>query len=132
MKPKYRAYAHGELRTVTQLEWNGEGVKYVYVYPAITRKYSTREVRKINRLPINEVELLAWTGRNDFNGTPVYQGDIVKDWEGIDSYEVVWNQTWACFEFKRLTFSNDTEQDAFEDIWKLEVIGTKYDQVEAT
>ena len=105
-QPRYRAFVKetGTMHDVTQLEWNGDGLKYVYVFPGVNRKYSSRETRKIYRFHVNEVELMEGTGLEDKNGVGMFEGDIIQvNWNDkrypLSTFTVKWLAKDACWYF---------------------------------
>ena len=133
MKPKYRAFTHGQMRQVTQLEWNGDGLKYVWVMPSVKRHYKTREYRTINRLSASEVELMQYTGLKDKNGVEIYEGDVLgmlHKKHGLQNTKVVvWDEVHACFDWEDA--NGDSWPDGFTGFYdEYEVIGNVYENPE--
>jgi hypothetical protein len=77
-----------------------------------------------------KVHLMQFTGLKDKSGKDIYEGDIVRDWENIDRYKVVWNDHWACFELERITHANDTTEEIDRASFDLEIIGNIYETPE--
>lgn len=78
---------------------------------------------------IVDADVMQYTGLKDKNGKEIYEGDVIKDWEEIDLYKVIWNKVWACFDLERVTRNNDTEQE-IDDTYNCEIIGNIYENPE--
>ena len=80
---------------------------------------------------INRDTLCCWTGKNDCNGTPVFEGDIVRyNYEDPDTgelehedYLVQWDREQASF---CLSSSEIYFEDALSGIENFEVVGNVY------
>lgn len=115
----------------TELKEMGE-VLGMYLHPNgwVDIQHGDKETDAEWRTRLNKVHLMQFTGLKDKNGKEIYEGDIVKDWEYIDSYKVIWNREWACFELERITHANDTTQEINYAQFDLEVIGNIYENPE--
>ncbi len=77
-----------------------------------------------------KIPVMQYIGRKDIQGQDIYEHDIVKDWEGIDLYEVVFDTHYTCYQLRRLTFANDTEQELDNAENDLKIIGNIYENPE--
>lgn len=94
----------------------------------LTRKLGTARSSEY----IEDIHLMQYTGLKDKNGVEIYEGDIVVNDEGVDTYVVEWNKRWACFEFTGLTYRdihcNRLETEGSQ--YNAEVIGNIYENPE--
>ena len=94
---KFRAW-HKELKMmceVNSMNFNDKGLCSLYLkVPEIPHPYHA-QVRA------EDIELMQWTGQNDKNNTPIFNGDIVDGgWEdGIGRMRVQWDKDKCMFCF---------------------------------
>lgn len=70
------------------------------------------------------------TGMHDKKGTPIWEGDIVKDtWSGFDdNYEIVYVPDEGAFAFKNLDVENDIQP--YSNVVEFVSLGSKFDRKE--
>ncbi len=72
-----------EMHHVTELDWNTESRQYI---PAAGGVYDS----------VYPFPLMRYTGKDDIDGVPIYEGDIVED-EHEEKHTIIWNRHHACF-----------------------------------
>lgn len=81
---KYRAWVPHveEMHAVTGIEFNYAGPKWVSIAGYVGRGYRDAGLQRINKLAASRVELMQATGLKDSAGVDIFEGDIIKGWQG--------------------------------------------------
>lgn len=108
--------------------------KWVDVPPTIRKSEvfsNHKELGVINSYLINTDTLCQYTGAQDCNGTPIYEHDLLRNYEETSSiYEVVWNQRNTSFSLVN-TESPVLYPNTLGEVLRnshLKVVGNKFDK----
>ena len=91
-----------------------------------------KELGVINSYLINTNTLCQYTGAQDCNGTPIYEHDLLRNYEETSSiYEVVWNQRNTSFSLVDTKYPVLYPANTLGRMlrnWQLKVVGNKFDK----
>ena len=123
---KFRAWHKAKERMYNILELDFSGGLVLLDYYFGTTPYDV--VQEIPFWePVDEVELMMYTGQQDKHGKDIYEGDIVKSFNTADT--VYWNE--GCSSFYRQNKYEDESYPVETEYTKYrEIIGNKYENPE--
>lgn len=123
---KFRAWHKAKERMYNILELDFSGGLVLLDYYFGTTPYDV--VQEIPFWePVDEVELMMYTGQQDKHGNDIYEGDIVKSFNTADT--VYWNEGCSSFyrqdKYEGESYPVETEYTKYR-----EIIGNKYENPE--
>ena len=124
---KFRAWHKAKERMYNILELDFSGGLVLLDYYFGTTPYDV--VQEIPFWePVDEVELMMYTGQQDKHGKDIYEGDIVK---GFDESTIYWNDEYCCFSGRDYEgYDNGSYSVETENTKHREIIGNKYETPE--
>lgn len=124
---KFRAVYQQEIYEVTEIMWSDETA---YLYAPSVEEYDSGLL-----VPLNEIELLQFTGLKDKNGKEIYEGDIIQ-FSHMDIEKpqpvlpVVWDEIACGFVCRNSETSRGVDMASHYDTISGEIIGDIYQNPE--